>query len=260
MYYPAPSHLLFSIVSMKKIKNVEFYIAIIATSLFFLLIEHLTHFEFFMHLAAIPLEILAGVFIVEKFLEKREKQERRRQLMFIKSYLFRSEMLNLFLANFDALKFPAITMSKIKNATLEELKQMRKDANTIEFKSLEAIEPVIMEYLKAEQVWHNFKERAITYNFEEIFQDMIYILHFIYDVKLFKNNNPDKLFICEAEKRPLMMEKVKKTLGGGIQKFLDYVIELKEKQPDMFHDLISDYELSSQIRGIHGMRAEKVNA
>jgi hypothetical protein len=111
---------------MKKIKNIELYIAIIATSLFFLLLEHLTHVEFFMHLAAIPLEILAGVFIVEKFLEKREKKERRRQLMFIKSYLFRSEMLNLFLANFDALKFPAITMSKIKNAILEELKQMRK--------------------------------------------------------------------------------------------------------------------------------------
>lgn len=201
-----------------------------------------------MHLAAIPLEILVGIFIVERFLEKREKKEKRRMLMFIKSYLFRSEMLNLFIANFNALKFPAITMVKIKNATLEELKQMRKEANTIEYKSPETMEPVIMEYVKAEHIWHNFRERAITYNFEEIFQDMIYILHFVYDVKLFKDNNPGNFFIYEAEKKVLIMEKVKKVLRGGIQKFLDYAIELKEKQPDMFYDLISNYELSSQIR------------
>ena len=204
---------------MKTTKNIIAYIILIATSPLFLFIEHLTHIEFMLHLAAIPLEILVGVFLVEKFLEKREKREKRRQLMFIKSYLFRSEMLNLFLANFEALKFPAATMSKIKNASVEELKQMRKDANIIEYKSLEAMEPVIMEYVKAEQVWHNFKERAITFNFEEIFQDMIYILHFIYDVKLFKGNNPDKLFIYEAEKRVLMMKKVRKVLGDGIQNF-----------------------------------------
>ena len=46
------------------------------------------------------------------------------------------------------------------------------------------------------------------------------------------------------------MEKVKKVLGGGIKKFLDYMIELKEKEPNIFYDLISDYELSSQIMGI----------
>lgn len=78
---------------------------------------------------------------------------------------------------------------------------MRKDANTIEYKSREMMEPVIMEQVKAEHVWHNFRERAITCNFEKIFQDMIYILHFVYDVKLFKDNNPDTLFIHEAEKR-----------------------------------------------------------
>ncbi|WKZ19555.1 MAG: hypothetical protein QY310_03090 [Candidatus Jettenia sp. CY-1] len=233
---------------MKIPKNTGFYIIFIAASLLFLLIQYMTHLEFMMHLAAIPLEILVGIFIVERFLEKREKKEKRRMLMFIKSYLFRSEMLNLFIANFNALKFPAITMVKIKNATLEELKQMRKEANTIEYKSPETMEPVIMEYVKAEHIWHNFRERAITYNFEEIFQDMIYILHFVYDVKLFKDNNPGNFFIYEAEKKVLIMEKVKKVLRGGIQKFLDYAIELKEKQPDMFYDLISNYELSSQIR------------
>jgi hypothetical protein len=41
------------------------------------------------------------------------------------------------------------------------------------------------------------------------------------------------------------MKKVKKIMSDGILKFLDYVIELKEKDPDMFYDLLTDYELSN---------------
>ncbi len=172
------------ITNTRKNINTRFCIILVSISAFFLFIESLTHLEFMFHLSAIPLEILVGVFIVGKFLEKSEKTEKRRQLMFIKSYVFRSELLNLFIVNFDALKFPSLTMSKIRNATLEELKQMRKEANTIEYKSSELIEPAIMEYVKAEQVWHSFMERTITYNFEESFRDMIFILNFIYDAAL----------------------------------------------------------------------------
>jgi hypothetical protein len=167
--------------------------------------------------------------------------------MYIKSYLFRTEMRNLFIANFNALKSPPLTMSKIKNSSLEELKKMRKEARTIEYKSPEAMESVIMEYVKAEQVWHNFLDRAITYNFEEIFLDMMYIIHFICDVKALKEHNPDTLFINEATKREALMAKVQKVLWDGIQRFLDYAIELKEKQPAMFNEVLSEYELSLQI-------------
>lgn len=234
---------------MKTRVNVVIYIILVATSALFLFIQHLTHIEFMLHLAAIPLEVLVVVFIVQKFLENRENKEKRKQLMYIKSCLFRSQMRELFIANFNTLEFPSLTMSKIKNSTLDELKKMREDANTIEYKSLEMMEPIIMEYVNAQSVWQNFMDLAISYNFEEIFEDMIYILHFIHDVKLFKANNPDKLFIHEAEKKEWLMQKVKLVLGDGIRKFLDYVIELKEKQPDMFYEVISDYELSAQIRG-----------
>jgi hypothetical protein len=79
---------------------------------------------------------------------------------------------------------------------------------------------------------------------------MIFILHFIYDVKLFKENNPDKLFILEAEKRDLLMVKACKVLHDGIKAFLDYAIELKTKQPAMFDEVMADYELTELIRGI----------
>lgn len=42
------------------------------------------------------------------------------------------------------------------------------------------------------------------------------------------------------------MKKVKKVLSDGIIKFLDYMIELREHDPTLFYDLLTDYEVSSQ--------------
>lgn len=227
---------------MKIAKNAFLYLSFIAASVLFLIIEQLTHIEFFLHLAAIPIEILVAVFIVERLLERRELKEKRRQLMFIKSTMFRSDMRNLFITNFANLKSPALSMSKIKSASLKELQQMRREAEKIEYQSLESMEPIIMEYVNAQRVWVSFMERAITCNFEDIFHNMIYILHFIHDVKAFKERNKGGLFIHEAEKREWQMRKVKNVLEDGIRKFLDYVIELKEEQPDVFTELMEDYD------------------
>ena len=103
---------------MQLAKNIGFYLGFIAASALFLIVEHLTHVEFFLHLAAIPLEVLVAVFIVEKMLERRETKERRRQLMFIKSHMFRTDMRGLFIANFRGLKTPPVTMSQIRLASL----------------------------------------------------------------------------------------------------------------------------------------------
>lgn len=75
---------------------------------------------------------------------------------------------------------------------------------------------------------------------------MLYILHFIQDVKLYKKHYPDKLFIEEAKRQPYVMTKVNQILQDGIIKFLEYAIELKEQRPDMFEDLLADYQISSQ--------------
>ena len=166
--------------------------------------------------------------------------------MYIKSYMFRSDMRSLFLTNFAGLEAPEITMAKIKNASLDELRQMRRQAEVVTYKSAEAMESIIQEYAKALPVWLNFMERAITYNFESIFLDMIYIIHFADDYRTFKDLNPGKLFISEATKNEGLMVKVRKILADGIQKFLDFAIELKEKQPQVFQDLMTDFEFSSR--------------
>lgn len=226
-----------------------FYIILIVTSAVFLILERITHIEFLLHLAAIPLEVLVAVFIVHRYLDNRENKEKRSQLMYIKSLLFRLEMRNLFITNFNALESPSITMSKIKNSSLEQLKQMRADAVDVKYKSPEAMESVIAEYVKAEDVWNNFMDRAVIYSFDEIFQDMVYILHLVCDVKIFNETHSDRMFIHEALNNESLRNKVNTVLGDGIRKFLDYAIELKEKNASMFHDIISEYEVSSSIHG-----------
>ncbi len=198
--------------------------------------------EFLFHLASIPIEVLVAVFIVERFLEHREGREKRRQLMYIKSYMFRSEMRDLFVADFAALKSPPVTFEKTRNASLQEMMDFRKRAEVVEYKSLEAMEPIIEEYVRALHVWYSFLERAMTYGFENVFQDMIYIIHFIHSVKSFKEKNPNKLFIYEAASSEAPVKNSMKVLGDGIRSFLDYAIELKEKQPKLFNEVLSDYE------------------
>jgi len=229
-------------------KNFVYYIGLIFFAALFLLLHKFTHYEFLLHLAAIPLEALAAVFIVEKFLEVREKQDKRRQLMFIKSHMFRAGMRGLFAANFAALKFPPINMQQLQKAGLEDLLAFRNQAEQPEYRSAEDQEKVILEYVKAKNIWTDFLDRAALYNFEDIVEDMIFILHFIQDVDLFKEYNPDKLFIREAGKNKRVKRKVDKILGDGIRKFLDYIIELKGEQPEIFDELLADYVFFNSMR------------
>lgn len=233
---------------MKTKQNFIVYFVFVSASILFLYLEQFTHIEFFLHLAAIPLEVLLAVFIVERLLERRETKEKRKELMYIKSYLFRSELRTLFISNFEALKSPSIDFSIIKNATLDELINIRKEADSLEYSSDAAVEKVIDEYAEKENVWQQFMDWAIKFNFEEIVEDMIYILHFIQDVKLYKEHNPEKSFLLAAKNNQALMKKVNKVLYDGIQKFLDYAIELKKKQTGIFQELMEDYEMFRRIK------------
>jgi hypothetical protein len=216
---------------------------------FFLWLEHVTHFEFLLHVAAIPLEILIGAFLVERWLARNEKEGKRRQLMYLKSYLFRSEMRNVFISNFSALARPALSLEWIRDARLDELARAREGITTLEYRSPAAIEEVLGEYVHARQIFHTFMEWAVAHDFESIFQDMIYILHFIQDFQLYKKQNPERLFMEEVQAHPRMQAKVEKILRDGVVKFLDYAIELRQKEPEVLEELLDDYLLSSKMRG-----------
>lgn len=233
-----------------------FVIPLLAIFGILLYLTKLTHSELLSNLTTIPLEMIVGAILVEEYMARKEQQRRTRQLMFIKSFIFRSELRNMYLVNFDALEEPAITMAMIRRADLGRLKQMHKSAATIRYRSPEAMERVIMEYVDAYPVFYGFMEWAMANDFDRIFEEMVFVLHFIHDVKLFKQQNPDQLFIHHAAKDTQLMAKVMRLLGTGVVKFLEYVIELKVNQPTTFDDLLADYEASSLE--LSGVRHERV--
>jgi hypothetical protein len=220
-----------------------------AISAFFLWLEHRTHVEFLLHVAAIPLEILVGAFLVERWIARSEREAKLRQLLYLKSYLFRSEMRNVFVSNFAGLARPAIPLAWIRGASLEQLMEARDGITTLEYRSDEDLELIIGEYVRARHVFQTFMEWAVANDFEPIFHDMIDILHFIQDVERFRERNPGRLFVAEARRHPRLQEKLEKILRDGVVKFLDYAIELHEKEPEVLEELLEDYLLSSRMLG-----------
>lgn len=241
---------------MRPKDNLRVYLFLIAAWLVLIVLQYIAHTYYpgnilmfaVDSLAPIPVIVLVVVFLIGMFLDNREQRSRRKQLMFIKSDMFRLELRDLYIANFSALKSPSIDFSTIRAAALSELKQMRQAAETVEYKSPEAMEPVVMEYVKARDAWRSFMEIARDNGFDAVFQDMLRILHFVGDVRTFKQLHPDKLFMHEATKSKVLMQQVMTILGDGVRKFLEYAIELKEKQPQLFEQVMTDYELLAKTR------------
>jgi hypothetical protein len=220
-----------------------------ALSALLLWLERLTHFEFLLHLAAIPLEILLGAFLVERWLARKEKEGKRRQLMYLKSYLFRSEMREVFISNFDALTSPTISLAGLRDDPVSELRWVRDHITKVVYRSDEEMERVVLEYVGARHAFQVFMEWAATNDFESIFHDMLFILHFTQDVDRFRERNPGRLFVTEARLHPRLWEKTEKILRDGVVKFLDYVLELREKEPEVLEELLEDYLVTARMRG-----------
>jgi hypothetical protein len=222
----------------------------------FLYLEHITHYEFFLHVAAIPLEVLFGGILVERYLAWRERRRRKKQLMFVKSCLFRSELRTLYMTNFEALAFPRISMEDIKGAGPKALKGWLKQVEEgAQYHSPEAMEAVISEYVNAYPSFNRFLEWSSNNDFERIFKDMIMLMHFIHDAQLFKSMHPDELFISKAMTNPQQMERAKTVLTDGIKSFLKFCIELQEHEPDVFLTLMEDYMLAFPVQP-EGWRAK----
>ena len=224
---------------------------LISISIALLFAEKLIFHEPFLdHMAAIPLEIVTGVFIVESLLKKKERQVREKQLRYIKSYIFRSDLRRLFVMNFASLKKPSIILSDM-DKSLIQLHQLRQEAEDVQYRSLKDVEMIIMEYVKTEHVWQLFMEKAMDFHFERIVDDMIFLIHFINDVKVFKEAHPGKLFIEEIRDNEAMVIKVYRVLGDGIRSFLDYAIELNEKAPEMLTEIIRDYKYIQPVQQVN---------
>jgi hypothetical protein len=237
-------------------KNLRIYVSLVVVFALLVLLQYFGHKHFqgavwlyaVDDVSPIPAIVLIVVFLFGVFTANREQKSKKRQLMFLKSCMFRLELRELYILDFLALKTPALTFSAVKDASIDELKKLRERAQIVEFKSPEAMESVIVEYGNTEEVWRRFMNMAMENGFEDIFQDMLSILHFISDVRTFKETNPGKSYAREAANDEAAMRRVTRILGDGIRKYLDYAIELKEEQPELFKQVIGDYELLARGR------------
>jgi hypothetical protein len=127
------------------------------------------------------------------------------------------------------------------------------------YKSHLHLEKVIQEYVKAKNVFQFFLNWAIEHKMDYIFKDMIYILHFIQDVILFNEQNPGKLFIQREKAKPELIEKASRVVREGIERFLDYIIELKQNSPTILDSLLSDYEISMSLYPVKQISSENLN-
>lgn len=216
-------------------------------SILFLILEHITHIVFLHHVAAIPLEILLGAVIVERFLSRKEKISRLRQFMHLKSFMFRTNIREAFITNFLALESPNIDIERLSTASLPELREMRNSIRKLNYRSAEELEKVIDAYVDARDTFRDFMEFAISHDFESILENMVYVLHFIQDVDLYKRYHPNKLYIEHALRIQDEKRRVIRILSDGISKFLDYLIELKQARPDVFKELINEYLMTSRM-------------
>ncbi len=221
-------------------------IALPLLSLFFLYLEHVTHIVFLAHVAAIPLEIMFGAIIIERFLSSREKKGRLRLLMHMKSHIFRSQIREVYINSFNALASPQIDIRKLATAELPELYKLREDLNELTYRSVDELEAVAVAYIDTRDVFMKFMDWAMQHDFEAILEEVVFVLHFIQDVRMYKESHPDKLFVEYAMSTPRGCEKLRKVLTGAVTKFLDYAIELKTERPELYEELINDYLIASE--------------
>lgn len=218
---------------------------LVLSSLGILYIQFLTHMEFLLHVAAIPLELLVGALIFEKFLASAERKRRIKQLSYIKGYLFRFDMRNIFILHLRAMVEPRITLLDIRDSSYDELVALRNLVLSTELKygSHQALGLVIDQYVENQKVFEYFMEWAIRNEAEKIFNDMIYILNFIQDMKVLKEVTGGGLVVDEALKRPALQVKIAKVMKGNVLSLLDYAIELKNSRPKDLEELLGDYQL-----------------
>lgn len=221
---------------------------LLSTCALFIWLESITHIKFLLYVAAIPLEVLVGAVVVERWLAARERARHRRQFMYMKSYIFRSELRHVFIANFAGLTYPKVTLDWMRTAEPAELRALRDGITSLRHASLAVVDGILSEYVRSRRIFLTFLDWAANNDFEPIFHDMIFILNFIQDIEAFKQRNPGCLFAEEAARVPRLQAKVDKVLRDGVVKFLDYVIELREREPLVLDELLEDYALAARDR------------
>ncbi len=218
---------------------------LVLASAIILYIHNLTHQEFLLHVAAIPLEILVGALLVDAYLARRERSQKMQQLSYIKGFLFRTEMKNIFIRNFRSLANDALSLENIRKASKDRLVEIRANLGELTYRAGTDKDAIIDQYVRANSVFRYFMEWSIHNEADPIFHNMLFLLHFIQDVIVFRELYPGQSLLSEEGIAHDFGERVDKVLHDNVTSFLDYAIELRRDRPEEFERLMDDYVVAA---------------
>ena len=214
---------------------------LLLTSAIVLYIHHLTHQEFLLHVAAIPLEILVGALLVDAYLARRERSQKMLQLSYIKGFLFRTEMKNIFVRNLRALENRELTLDSLRKSDRDKLIEIRANLGELTYRADADKDLIIDQYVRANGVFRYFMEWSIHNEADAVFHNMLFLLHFIQDVIVFRELYPGQSLMSEEGVKHDFAGRVEKVLHDNVTSFLDYAIELRRDRPQEFEHLMDDY-------------------
>ena len=79
------------------------------------------------------------------------------------------------------------------------MKQMRRDADHIEYASLDAMENIIIEYVPAYHAFYSFMEWTIIHDIDAGFKNMIYILLYLWISDNFFHAFSTRFFLADIK-------------------------------------------------------------
>ena len=219
---------------------VQYYVILIAATALILIVYYETEHEFLLHLAAIPIEILVATFIVERLLRAHEEQRSRRRIMAEAATAFHSQIETVVQVGIRTAQPPDARVPKLETLSVEELKRLRARAGPVKFTSAEEVDAAVNELVDAEDLWLSIMSQAIEHDIDETFVNMMRLLDFVHHVKAFRRAHPGEDFGRHALGDEAATKRMEDAGGSAVVRYLDLLIEFKEKEPDMLQKLRLD--------------------
>ncbi|MDH4186537.1 MAG: hypothetical protein OEV08_06045 [Nitrospira sp.] len=238
------------------------------------------HDEISHHLFAVFMELCLVLFVVEVLLRKHEKQkseaDRRNQLRLIKSAMFRRQLRDLYIANFQVLKkdsgisLKALQVSDLK-PQMEEWGRQDSDyyKRFFNYDEKAKVRRVLAEYAKAENAWDKLEEIALSIGRDDVLDDITNVKNLIAD---YKNIVPDNS-IGEVDQDvqkilddPVKFERLICVWSRGMEKFVQYACELKgveinkaekKEKRNLFSTMMREYVEREQVVGENWSKEER---
>lgn len=219
---------------------ITLYVSLVVSALLLLVLEAYTDIVFLLYLAAIPLEVLLAILILERYLKNLEHTKVNQQWVMFKSYIFRVSLKQLYINVIDTYSATGITVESCFDPDDKKLEEIDRKFS-VENIDMSRITPVLSEYIRTEETFVFFLRWAFENGFEEIFNEIGMMLHFIQDLKNFQEHHGSLSPEVMEKHDPALVETAKQTCMASAHYFIDFIKDISRHHVQLYHLLKKDY-------------------